>query len=851
MVMMGRGVNATADLIFLEGNERERYTRGPESMFIANVRVEEYLTLHKVPHVRYIRNGWWFTRQTVYVDDYVFLPYLMVDMNHVMDWFSDRTCDAPYTNKHLGGPETPLQLVPMTRQDLVEPTDDILKKFKKQYADRFVSWKLDGPTVEAQEQFFGTFVDIVNGVEITKIANGRNRAIFLNGLRLDQARERLPRRPDHLRYNLYGDQQAAFGTHEFNEYRRRSQLVAPNTEYAPFIIKDRGIYPLRFKAPRDMIQMASNTNPLYFTGAPMGNRIINWVTVGTVGISGIGIINKIQGAEPHIVDSPFEDFSTYTKLPIDSLGTRKLYTLPFKTHRIVRKNAASKTSEEGLTFYVPGGFPEYAEADMDVGLKYAIANLATRATFFKVHEFATPYLVGIDVPFRSLLNICLEQSSYFTLLKNLLTDTLDFEILRRMLGEFVDKSVQKANGLSKGEKIDADSMHPLYNHWLARLIDLLADPIYLEDTRERIKTEFDKKAAKYEWAIATLTPACEKVGLEWTWREIMSAYDVAREMAKETRITLVEEFMLGYLNLLYEYRKFFICKRFNKEDGTMWVMRALESVLNYLAPAALDDDPPPSPAMLADQNPSYRIAFYEIQNRTSSKIDAFVNSGRLEEDRTMTVYVKVNWVGVKAYNRWVAYHNDPANEPEAPEVVRIVRDGRRRYAIKPKDGTYTLLSKELLDNDARIKYNSLHPTGVQRDVRDIDRAAWYITWGDEPTLTPIRWNVFVNLDPDSILEYADAAITPEEFVCLAEKGADFWTVHIPQSLWPRTAGYKTRIRLKKYELEIRSREISNDPYITVLGNQGYRLWPIADKQKRPMPGITGESPLIAAQLAQL
>jgi hypothetical protein len=272
-------------------------------------------------------------------------------------------------------------------------------------------------------------------------------------------------------------------------------------------------------------------------------------------------------------------------------------------------------------------------------------------------------------------------------------------------------------------------------------------------------------------------------------------------------------------------------------------------MLNYLAPSGSQDNPPPSPAMLANQNPSYKIAFYEIQNRTSEKIDAFVNEGRLEEDRTSVVYVKINWVNVTAYNKWVAYHNDPKNNDEVAEVVKIIHEGRKRYAIKPKDGIYTLLSQEFLENEKLRKYNVLHPDEEQKDVADIDVAEWFITWGDDPTLTPIRWNIFVDLDPDTVLEYADAAITPEEFVCLAEKGADFWTVNIPRNIWPRTAGYKTKIKLKKYDAEVRSKDISNDPYITALGNQGYMLWPITERQTtRLVPGIDGEVPDVLKQL---
>jgi hypothetical protein len=146
-----------------------------------------------------------------------------------------------------------------------------------------------------------------------------------------------------------------------------------------------------------------------------------------------------------------------------------------------------------------------------------------------------------------------------------------------------------------------------------------------------------------------------------------------------------------------------------------------------------------------------------LQNKTSTKKKAFISDTELTEDRISVVYVKVNWVKKSTYKKWLAYQEDPINNKEVPEVVKIRHDGKVKYAIKPKDGTYNLLSKEFLDNEKNLKYNSTHPTFKPKPALEhfsegktfestLDVAQWFITWGDEPDLTPISWNIFVNLD---------------------------------------------------------------------------------------------------------
>jgi hypothetical protein len=63
-------------------------------------------------------------------------------------------------------------------------------------------------------------------------------------------------------------------------------------------------------------------------------------------------------------------------------------------------------------------------------------------------------------------------------------------------------------------------------------------------------------------------------------------------------------------------------------------------------------------------------------------------------------------------------------------------------------------------------------------------------------------------------------------------------VRIPTNLWPRTTGYKTQVKLKRYDERVKgSQSLADDPYVTVLGTQAYELWPIYDEQDAPVPTV--------------
>ena len=485
----------------------------------------------------------------------------------------------------------------------------------------------------------------------------------------------------------------------------------------------------------------------------------------------------------------------------------------------------------------------YESEDMDNALKITLIKMYTRALFKpELREDEEPFsFISLDVPFRNFLSTLQTQLPLLEIYKESVVDVLDFEVLHNSLFKCVDRCVLKANGMTyDGEYVGADPDHPLYDYWIDLAVKYFGDKSNFDPIQNELQTLLNNKIQKFKLAITHFRNLCLRDSvLDWTFNEICTCFEMFQDFKTMSERDLLDNFCMAYLHILYNYRFYFIAKRFNKEDGTMWIMRALESILEFVAPFGTTQSQPPPPSRLQSKLAQYRVTFYELQNTTSVKHDAIINDTVLGPDRVNIVYVRVKWVDRKAYEKWLEYDSNPNNFVEVEEVIEIEKDGIIKYAEKPRDGVYQFFSREWLENDRNIKWNELHPNEQQRYIHDFDTSIWHIDWGDNPKLTPIRWNVFGTINVNNLLEYSRESISPEELLCLIEEGADFWTVRIPESLWPRNEGYRTGLRLRQYERPVGRVSLKNDAYVTLLGPMAYSVYPITAKQDSPVPGVTG------------
>jgi len=545
-----------------------------------------------------------------------------------------------------------------------------------------------------------------------------------------------------------------------------------------------------------------------------------WSSRSTMGISGIGILSSIQGVDPVGHTNPL------VRLPAGSLE-KPIKSLSFKTHKKSKWSSVRWDTINNITWWSPEPNISYTSSPVDEGLKKAILNMYTRATFFTDQEDgdSKPLFVGLDVPVRNFLSAVVGQLSYFYFLKGYV-DSVSFEVLHVALDTCVDKCVLKASGRdAEGNSVDPDKDHVLYSYWIEQAIKLFGNKKDLTKNKKALQYAIELKIVKLEACIEQLKTSCAKSLEDWSYKEILDSYKVVQSAENIFKRDEVETFLFSYLHILYNYRFFFIAKRFNKEDGTMWIMRALESVIDQIVkgPNAIAPPPPPLSMMLKDF-PSYKIAFYELQNSSDDKRAALINNTLLEEDRIKKVYVKVEWVEKEDYLRWLRYKDNPIDNFEVSEVIKIEHNKIVRYAKKPEDGMYQLVSKEWTKNELDKLWNKNHPE-KPRVTKDYDEVSFNINWGDSEHLTPIRWNIFDTINLNGLLEYSSASVSAEELVCLIEEGADFWTVSIPGHLLPRATGYQNEIKLEAYRAPLGS-DVGNDAAISLLGPSAYSVYPI-------------------------
>jgi hypothetical protein len=591
---------------------------------------------------------------------------------------------------------------------------------------------------------------------------------------------------------------------------------------------------------------------------------VNWISKGRMGLTGIGILSSIQGIEPDVGDiGIFEEkivqskngiiervyhkageynYGDFSRLP-SSAKTMALSKIPYKFHKMTDFES-KKVSSFSLNkqYWTEGPMPKYRQIEADDGFKYAMGKIFTRAKFYPENlngEQPAAYIT-IDTPIRNFLSVCLTQISFLQFARDAILENTSFEVLNKSLRECVDKCVVKASGMDyTGKIIEPDRHHVLYSYWIEQAINLFGTKESFVKYKEQIRSEVNRKITKFEYVIDELSKTCAIPVMEWTMEDYNNCINLIASMKEETRVSIFDRFLFAYLHILYNYRFYFIARRFNKESGTMWIMRALESILDLIKNEA---NPPPSPRKLMNTAPNYRVSFYELNNPSSMKHEAILSGGdiQLAEDRVTTLYVKINWADESQYEEYQKYLADPAKEIEKPEVVIVYKNGVKKYAFKPTNGLYKFMSDEIIQNDKNKNWNKLHPKETQRLEQDYDECIFNITWGDSPDMTPIKWDVFGNVNVNNLLEYGKHSISPDELLCLIEQGADFWTVSIPAANWPRSEGYKTKLFLKAY---VEEQEVTKeDAYVTLLGPLAYQVYPIVINQERPEPSICLSNP---------
>jgi hypothetical protein len=427
------------------------------------------------------------------------------------------------------------------------------------------------------------------------------------------------------------------------------------------------------------------------------------------GIHGWGILSNIPSLNYSYENSWFENFSS--KMNISSYysawANTRFIDLPLKLWAMSDYRADYRVDEYGSRQYMPGGFPSYHEVGMDYGLKKALINSVTRATFYKSSNPYISYFVGLDNGFRLLLEQIYWQLSFLETSKDLFVNQVDYNTVKILIKDYTDESVQTVSSDGYDSTLKVPYSHETaYNYWFKKAKDAF---LYTDSSsfKSHAVDLFNTRMSNLRSAVPALKTLANKESMYWTWNEMTAGWQTLDSLYRTLYgNSSMEEYMMYYLSVLYEYRKYFINMRFNKRNGTMWTLRELETQIPTVISNAMQTKMPSFQA-LAKSNGSehtYNVAFYDVTNSVRSKVSTLASSNTtiLDEDRIKTVYIKVEYVDEDKYTEYTnAVKN---NESYDDIIVKIKENGK--YAIQPPDDIYYIDSLEREKNNVAKSFNA-------------------------------------------------------------------------------------------------------------------------------------------------
>lgn len=198
---------------------------------------------------------------------------------------------------------------------------------------------------------------------------------------------------------------------------------------------------------------------------------------------------------------------------------------------------------------------------------------------------------------------------------------------------------------------------------------------------------------------------------------------------EENEIPKIFEYIYSYLNVLYEYRKFFIFKRCNKQTGTLFQTRNFESALPLIEQNMNDkkkDDIPDYKPETSGIH-TYQVAMAMTQNTNTQKSQAAAENLTLDEDKWAVIYIPVVDVDDNdpALLKYIDYLK--ANDGEIPKNTQryVYLKKIDRWIEVPFNDNYVLESSEYTSALSTIYKNNIilkenETLEVKKDLIDLD-----------------------------------------------------------------------------------------------------------------------------------
>lgn len=621
-----------------------------------------------------------------------------------------------------------------------------------------------------------------------------------------------------------------------------------------------------------------------------------------VGIYGWGWLTALPGLETQFVECDyFENANDYLDMRKSKYRTRsQVATWNTKIGNINFTYCSQSKWDGGTVYKNADGIyyrtdlfhTTYKIKTMDAGLREAFRNMYTTSTLFAPPKFSNDqiassidysqaYIIDNASPIRTLASIASSQIEYLKRARDLMIDSINFNDVKRMIENVVEKAVffrsvpTDGNYFSSyGKENGRDPKDFYYNYWIE-----VAHSIFCSGQKNKnyYKNIFNSRISALENFLRSLGTKLADYHIQngriqigsaksFSLNEYISMYNaiaaIKDKFTSKTKLggDELETFMYAYLSVLYEYRKYFINKRFNKEDGTMWSMRHLEAFMP-MALAAQNDTPIKefeSGAGNAENKHSYAVSMIAQTNSPGSIAKAIQDKKPLDKSRVKKLYIKVKYTTKEAYDKYMV-----SNDANAQRIVYI--PDRNKYAELPYDDIYQLMSTEYKKEEAIILKNEriIKEGGLPEPTFGYDKYTIFINWfkdfdkAKKKTTFPkseefekmakenkvtILFGASNDVDINKLTALAkvggEVNHSAIDDICSVKKESDYWVVPLTNKL-PGVEGYKSNIFIKSY------RERANEPDLVLddttinpaSGILGYTLYPITYTQTAVVPGI--------------
>lgn len=646
------------------------------------------------------------------------------------------------------------------------------------------------------------------------------------------------------------------------------------------------------------------------TGVPQ-----NWPDIGidsnNFALHGWGFATAMPGLEYYEPNPEgiFEDPNKYLNLVNvygESIKDKRIFDLckqlPFYTlDNYMPLRYYIPEAEAGHPNVYTYGVKNYARIKwLDPGVISMFQYLYCTSTFFKFSEvgledYLKPRLVYNTNGFITLVRAVNHQNAWLKTFKNLLS-TISFKEARKLIETTVNKSIL-AKSIPESNSYDNESV--FYHYWIEKAYEIFSD----ESNQKNVEDEINRRLNVYQTFLNDSNKYMDKTSFEISYNTTKQMYDVVRTLKNGTvnyidvtgrRNYVIEEFLYSYLNILYEYRKYFINKRCNKVDGTLNTMRHLEGAIPFVCENIQDlSDDLNSDSIInaGEESHTYKVSYYDIDNSNMAKIKTMIDpTSKLNSDKTMLLYIKVKYIeNMSIIKNYLQRCKDGTISSEDQRYIWIPQ--KQKYAELPFDDTYQYISKEYLTNEAAKKFNAKSTNYEKRELNKfMDTSIFYIKWADKggiPSLmnkrpdekqyyrlklglgdkfpyvyhTSTSWKSRLNVqkngaqipmikfdvqsgvDPSKLIDAqktiqsdTTGTISPFDIICTTGSKADYWVVAIPKPNRPRAVGYVTSLKIKSYREPTKYADINNKTS-TKAGVFAYSLYPITEEQANTIPGI--------------